>query len=334
MNDLDSLIKEIANVQSNGINAAIIAAIVSIIIGFSTIMFQWRNAKRTSIVSSISKERIEWVNNMRDNFVEFNNLLFVLNQQRKFLYPEYIEQEINVLLKLGNNIELLINPTESYSKALIGQINSVIVLIQTDNSSVDKIYQMYKDIMKLQQIILKSEWSRTKLEIEKGKVINDEKVKAIYSEKAIELGLQSVDKNENIISLQEIIYEKTEEEMISYFFEEFSIGKKSKDYINLQKKIYDLKIEVLEYAISRFTFIDNTRDHSKYLPSIIPLLAVYLGMFFTMKNQQWGALLFICIAIVLIVYFIARDRKKRNKAIFVLEIFKQARDRKIKEKQL
>lgn len=75
------------------ITAAIIAGIVSVVTGIITIVIQVKNARRTSIVDTISSQRIEWVNKMRDNFVEINDLIFSTYCQMGFVIETFTRRE-------------------------------------------------------------------------------------------------------------------------------------------------------------------------------------------------------------------------------------------------
>lgn len=93
-----------------------------------------------------------------------------------------------MLRKLRTNIALLINPSEKYAKELLNEITTVISLLREKEKYDPKlVLEHRKKIQKLQQIILKAEWSRTKKEIQKGKVLTDRKVDKIYNKKAKEL---------------------------------------------------------------------------------------------------------------------------------------------------
>ncbi|WP_342502872.1 hypothetical protein [Bacillus sp. FSL K6-1000] len=184
---------------SEVITAAIIAGFVSIVIGIITIIIQNKHARRTSIVETISRQRIEWVNKMRDNFVEINDQMFVhsvkwttylrmLKKQESWNDNFNFFESITMLRKLRTNIALLINPSEKYAKELLNEITTVISLLREKEKYDPKlVLEHRKKIQKLQQIILKAEWSRTKKEIQKGKVLTDRKVDKIYNKKAKEL---------------------------------------------------------------------------------------------------------------------------------------------------
>ncbi|MGZ9699773.1 hypothetical protein ACVU03_18345 [Bacillus safensis] len=186
------------------ITAAIIAGIVSVVTGIITIVIQVKNARRTSIVDTISSQRIEWVNKMRDNFVEINDLIFLHivkwdsllrhSQEEKEWKDDFnFGESIATIRRLQINISLLVNPTEEYAKKLINEFNYVLLLLlKNDEFDKDVAMKHQKEIIMFQQVILKSEWSRTKQEIQDGKVLSDKEVKAIYTKPIKRLSLASL----------------------------------------------------------------------------------------------------------------------------------------------
>lgn len=137
---------------------------------------------------------------------------------------------------------------------------------------------------------------------------------------------------EDLEELEKVIYTYPKKELLSFFFEKTRIGHKKEDYQKFQSLIYDLDIECLEFAISRFSHIDVIHDHSKYVPAFIPLLAAYLTMFFNFYNRHWGGLLYVSSTIIAIVWVVAVERKYRNQAISIMKIFEQIKERKEKDK--
>lgn len=136
---------------------------------------------------------------------------------------------------------------------------------------------------------------------------------------------------EKLKELEEVIYTKSEKELLAYFLEEFRFGKDMNYYKERQSLIYELDIECLEYAISRFSHIENIKDHSKYVPAFIPLLAVYLTMFFKSNEHKWMGLVFAGVTIICILYIVAVDRRNRNIAVSVLKTFELIKARKEKD---
>ncbi|WP_411764315.1 hypothetical protein [Bacillus atrophaeus] len=132
--------------------------------------------------------------------------------------------------------------------------------------------------------------------------------------------------------LENVIYTYPKKELLAFFFEKLKVGQSKSHYKDFQSLVYELDIECLEFAISRFSHIDIVHDHSKYVPAFIPLLAAYLTMFFNFYEKHWGALAFAAGTIAAIVWIIAVERKHRNQAISILETFKQIKERKEKDR--
>ncbi|KRE13702.1 MULTISPECIES: hypothetical protein [Bacillus] len=180
------------------ITAAIIAGVVSIVTGIITIIIQNKHARRTSIVDTISRQRIDWVNKMRDNFVEINDLIFTYSLKRSSYLRdkdgwdgEYdFVKNLTTIRKLKIDIDLLLNPTEEYANELSVKLNSLLQIFPKSELDKDEAGLYQREIKKLQQVIIKSEWSRTKKEIQQGKVLTDKEVKKIYTEKAKKLNME------------------------------------------------------------------------------------------------------------------------------------------------
>lgn len=162
-------------------------------------------------IDTISQQRIEWLNKLRDSFVEINQVI------QRSIYIGVNDPELNKfyelnfeLKKYGYQLELLINPLElshkellsfkrnifrkideyhmkiisTYSKEVknvgnIAQANKLLGRVQDDSREIEKL--LY-ELIKVQQIILKSEWSRIKTEIELGKELDKREVEKIYLE--------------------------------------------------------------------------------------------------------------------------------------------------------
>ncbi|MCK8098700.1 hypothetical protein MTN95_04740 [Bacillus sp. 2CMS4F] len=136
---------------------------------------------------------------------------------------------------------------------------------------------------------------------------------------------------EKLKELEEVIYTNSEKDLLAHFLEEFRHGEEMSYYKERQSLIYELDIECLEFAISRLSHIENIKDHSKYVPAFIPLLAAYLTMFFNFNEQKWMGLVFATVTIICIVYIVAVDRRNRNIAVSVLKTFELIKARKEKD---
>lgn len=189
--------------------AIITASIGAITLFLNTIIgkLNLTSLKQRRYIDTISKERIEWLNKIRDSFVEYTTLTSELTLLVTFydLGKMKVEDEkgqkyIDKLLQLEGvkqKIYLLLNPKEVYAaklnllsdeatKLLLKYVNTPIA----DNG--DELNNLNTNINFIQQVILKAEWKRIIIEIEKGKKLKPEKVDRIFIEVA-----EKIDKERN-----------------------------------------------------------------------------------------------------------------------------------------
>ena len=169
--------------------------------------------KQRRYIDTVSKERIEWLNKIRDSFVEYTTLTSELTILVTFydLGKMKVEDEkgqkyLDNLLQLEGvkqKIYLLLNPKEVYAaklnllsdevtKLLLKYVNTPIA----DNS--DELNNLNANINFIQQVILKAEWKRIVIEIEKGKKLNSKKVSKIFKEVAENINKE---RNEKLFSV-------------------------------------------------------------------------------------------------------------------------------------
>ena len=169
--------------------------------------------KQRRYIDTVSKERIEWLNKIRDSFVEYTTLTSELTILVTFydLGKMKVEDEkgqkyLDNLLQLEGvkqKIYLLLNPKEVYAaklnllsdevtKLLLKYVNTPIA----DNS--DELNNLNSNINFIQQVILKAEWKRIVIEIEKGKKLNSKKVSEIFKEVAENINKE---RNEKLFSV-------------------------------------------------------------------------------------------------------------------------------------
>lgn len=160
-----------------------------------TAVITWTVARKAALNNTISTQRILWVNKLRDHFVDFNKLAyeysFNLNTKKRGVKTDFdfIEKHYE-LIALCNRIKLLLNPNEEFSKGLTEKLTEIIELLNGDYSA-KKYKMLIEDLNLIQQVILKAEWKRIKIEIKKGKLLSDKKVAKIYTDKAKSIGLLS-----------------------------------------------------------------------------------------------------------------------------------------------
>ncbi|MGE7843093.1 hypothetical protein ACQKNX_20185 [Lysinibacillus sp. NPDC093712] len=189
-------------------------AIITLTIGALTLLLNtvlgklnFTSLKQRRYIDTISEERIKWLNKIRDSFVEYTMLMSELtllvtlyNLDEVTIEDEKGKAHFDKLLQLESvkqKIYLLLNPKEDYSKKLSVLFNQVSnLLTEYISQSVDDDYKelnnLSANIHFIQQVILKAEWKRIIIEIEKGKKLKPEKVDRIFIEVA-----EHIDKERN-----------------------------------------------------------------------------------------------------------------------------------------
>ncbi|PRO64559.1 hypothetical protein [Alkalicoccus urumqiensis] len=126
------------------------------------------NVKKSRISESIISQRIEWSQTVRQLFVEFISLAREEHSTSNKKRMVKIVDELSLLFRVSERVpELLLKKKIEY----IYNIESP-EAFKTDGTVIS-------DIINLQRIILKSEWKRIKVEVEKGKLLTSRKVNLI-----------------------------------------------------------------------------------------------------------------------------------------------------------
>ncbi|MFV4883342.1 hypothetical protein [Bacillus velezensis] len=150
---------------------------------------------KSRYIEIISKERSEWIHNVRKKFAEFNEKFHLLNirmnsEQSYTSISEDLRKQYNEFRLIWAEINLYLNPTEVVSKTLRSEVTRLVLsLAPTEKryKGYDQInvVSTFTNVTYLQNIILKSEWRRLKQEVEKGHELEIKEVEEIYKEIAI-----------------------------------------------------------------------------------------------------------------------------------------------------
>ncbi|MFP7236201.1 hypothetical protein [Bacillus altitudinis] len=146
---------------------------------------------------------------------------------------------------------------------------------------------------------------------------------------------KSVDKNKTKIKklkeFESVIYSSSEKETLSYFKEIFIFGKKKDHYKKNLSLLYSLDIDCLEFAIARFSYMDNRLDpNRRNLMAIIPLFLAFLTITFDVIESKWLGFVFVTLSILLIMWLLEKDRLDRIVSGSMLKTFEQVYARKQK----
>lgn len=156
---------------------------------------------------------------------------------------------------------------------------------------------------------------KNKIRSEKIKKIDDE----IYLKKLMEL--------------EDVIYTYREKELLTYFLDEFKYGKKKDCYKKSVSLLYDLNIECLEFAISRFHNIDVVRDPARFFTFITPFITAYITTAFKIYEDTRVFTVVWAGALIPVVMSLYKIRKDRIISGTMLKTFEQVHARKLNEKE-
>lgn len=145
------------------------------------------------IVETIGVQRVTWINNIRQHFVNYNSNVqkFHFNYMRMSFPNEEItilrDKTIELsedLMKTTYNTELFLNGDEVYSNAVISIMKNLRSDILNTNMAIEQFNDTLSKLIFAQNIILKAEWKRVKEETLTGEFLIEERVKEIFVEVA------------------------------------------------------------------------------------------------------------------------------------------------------
>jgi|GEM_PF-6147151 len=184
-----------AETASSNTQLTMIVSIIGAALAFIgvcvTAWITYRNVTRSTVIDALTKQRIEWLNTVRQNFVDFNNqaheLFFAINLNKE---GDYIYEKYHLLEKSKTNISLLLNPKERWVRSLNDKSKEFLdIILVGDIEQIKEVEfkSLRESIHFNQQIILKSEWKRIKEEIKKGRELKPNEVSSIYEQTIIEI---------------------------------------------------------------------------------------------------------------------------------------------------
>lgn len=181
--------------------AILISAFLGFLATILNIFFTNKSQSKRRYIDAISVQRIEWINNLRNKFVEFNELVYkrklllnssnsiISDDENQMVKSKLLDKNAVKLFSVESNIELFLNPTEFFSGKLSKYLNEIIDIFayteQIENNPLFK--ELDGKVNFIEQVILKSEWNRINKETEIGKKINKYDMADIFNETAIKI---------------------------------------------------------------------------------------------------------------------------------------------------
>lgn len=136
------------------------------------------------LIETVSAQRVEWINRVRDYFSQFNKVTFQIAEKRS---ENQEFGDINYeLVYLVNHIELFLNPTEIITKKFIERkdVLSSYLLNDREGFSWNYYSSLMYELHYIEQVILKAEWKRLKEETKTGiEVANMEEIHKVTAQK-------------------------------------------------------------------------------------------------------------------------------------------------------
>lgn len=164
---------------------ASIGIIFSIILGFASFIYSWKNSNKTIYINSITTLRTKWLDSFKQDLSTFLGLIRA-NYFFKFKNTKYDEDFVDII-QLHYKIILNLNPKDDFDKQIIDKLKDIINQIGekiTPGEKLNKLEITINELMTLSQKITKIEWEGIKEESVQG--ILSKKVKANLRKKYLE----------------------------------------------------------------------------------------------------------------------------------------------------
>lgn len=205
-------------------NLGIVIAVINTLGVLGSAFWAGKRAKKSEYINSVSASRQEWLEKVRNNFIEYNKIIYL-----GYRYSENpsIQSEDSFALNSAE-LRLLINPSDRFVQLLtlldqslqleirygvVGNsanedfleeiINENLILNESETNKLKRLVmdkkfeknKLYGLIGKVQQIILKREWEIVKKEVKDGGKISQK-----AEDHMAEIAIEKVDGENNEIS--------------------------------------------------------------------------------------------------------------------------------------
>lgn len=160
---------------------ALSAALIALLGTIYTAVQSAKSSGKQRLIEIVTAQRTEWINMLRNSFSEYSELLKTLQKMRRdherskpFGSLFDIGETEYKLAFLQSRIDLLLNPSEEINKKYIEKRNDITCYVLADKKgrfSFDEFDNIMVQVRFLEQVILKSEWKRLKIETRRGKEI-------------------------------------------------------------------------------------------------------------------------------------------------------------------
>jgi hypothetical protein len=148
-----------------------IGLIFTFLLGVWNIINNYRAARRTAFINTVTAERMKWIEKLRDNISSFCGLTHTWCLSELAGEPDELEI-LKQLDKLRYLIRLQLNPEGDHDKeiqSLIAQIPDL-----TQENQADQLKNKINELIEVSQKLLKDEWDKVKEESKRGDIKDTE----------------------------------------------------------------------------------------------------------------------------------------------------------------
>jgi hypothetical protein len=136
-----------------------VTALIAVTVGPIVTICVSRRQIRASVVSS---NRQQWINNLRDTIADFLAKIIMVRTLNARSHPDISTlPRLEEAMRLGNKIELLLNPKDADHAELAGLIGQLADPSTETDRDLD-INGLNRRVVQVSQAILKREWDRVK----------------------------------------------------------------------------------------------------------------------------------------------------------------------------
>lgn len=140
---------------------------LTFILGIWSLINSYLQTRKTSFINTVTKQRIEWIEQIRQDIAKFCGLTYTWS----FSCLEGKPEEQNILLQidhLRHVIKLRLNPDGTADKKIAVLVDKIPDL--TRKSQHEELKKAIRELISETQAMLKAEWEKVKEESEKGNI--------------------------------------------------------------------------------------------------------------------------------------------------------------------
>jgi len=138
---------------------------LTFILGVWNLANNYLQTKKTSFINTVTKQRVEWLERIRQDVSRFSGLTHTWTFSRLEGKPEEFEV-LKELDQLRNVIKLRLNPDDTPDRKISALIDKIPDL--THETKHEELKQALRELMTETQAMLKAEWEKVKRESEEG----------------------------------------------------------------------------------------------------------------------------------------------------------------------